>query len=90
MSKTMGERAASAFCLAVVIASLLWIDVRVRERFFGFVAEASDGGINPWGSRLGEVGHALARSAQEQSLSNAPLLVFTVVALVLVLFMLRS
>jgi hypothetical protein len=48
------------------------------------------GAITPLGDRVSDLGGALWMAAKDQSIENAPLLVFAVVGAVLFLFMLRT
>jgi hypothetical protein len=69
-----------------MLLMLVSFDDRVRERF----TELVGGGVGPWADRLTEFGSALATAARYQSIENAPLLIFSVVGAVLVLFMFRT
>ncbi len=70
-----------------VLLMLVSVDDRVRDRF-GELASAQAG--SSWTARLGELAEALSSAARHQSIENAPLLVFTVVGAVLVVFMVRT
>ena len=73
-------------CVAVLIG-LTFVDPRVHDALGDLFAS---GAISPFGDRLGDVANALWMAARQQSVDNAPLLVFTTVGSVLTLFMLRS
>jgi hypothetical protein len=90
ISRRTSEAVVSGLCLASVITALVSIDSRVRDRFYAVFDQASREGLSPFLERLEELGRALVRTAEEHSLAQEPLLIFTAVALVLVLFMLRS
>ena len=81
---------ASIACLVAVLASLVAFDARVRERVWLLAADTSRGGGVSLEERLDAVGQAVVQAARDQSIDNAPLLLFSVVALVLVWFMVRT
>lgn len=76
----------STMVFAGILAGLVSIDPRVRDRF----AELVHGGAAPWGNRAADLGGALLDAARYQSIENAPLVVFAAVSAVLVLFMWRT
>jgi hypothetical protein len=82
----IGEGAASLACLATVFAVLIAIDDRVRERFVMLFGEAS----GDFGDRVRSLGDAVLQAARDQSIAQAPLLLFVMVAVVLLVFMLRT
>jgi hypothetical protein len=86
----IGEAAASAFCLVAVLGMLVAVDGRVRERFSALISEASSEGLTSWEVRAEAFGNAVVQAARDRSLDQAPLLVFTVVAAALLIFMLRT
>lgn len=73
-----------------IVAGLISIDARVREHFSRLAAQTSSSGLTPIAEQLGEVGNAVMRAARDHSIDQAPLMLFSVVAVVLVLFMLRT
>lgn len=81
---------ASAICLAAVLMTLVSVDGRVRDRFSAFVAQASSDRMTTWEERAGSLGDAIVQAARDRSIDQAPLLVFTVVAAALLIFMLRT
>jgi hypothetical protein len=72
-----------------VLAALVSVDDRVRERFTAVIAGGGSG-LTPWGDRIGDLGDALIGAIRHQSIENAPLLIFTAVGAVLVVFMVKS
>jgi hypothetical protein len=80
----------SAVCLASIITAIIGIDTRVRERFWRVFSSASDGDMTPVVDQINAFGQAVWRIAEEHSIAQAPLLVFTAVAVLLVVFMLRT
>lgn len=79
---------ASSAVFGAVFLMLLSVDDRVRDRFGDLVSGGA--GLSPWGDRAADLGNALLQAARYQSIENAPLLVFSAVGAVLVLFMLRT
>jgi hypothetical protein len=71
-----------------VLLMLAAVDDRVRDRF-GSVVSSGDG-LTPWTDRLADFGGALMSAVRYQSIENAPLVIFTTVGVVLVIFMVRS
>jgi glucose uptake protein GlcU len=81
------EGAVSAIVFSAILFALISIDPRVKTQ----VTESlRNGNAWSWGDRVGEIGSALMTAARDQSLDNAPLLVFATVGAVLTVFMLRS
>lgn len=76
----------TVFC--VVLAGLVSVDARVRERFTDLIS--GNDSLSPLGDRLGDLGGALMSAIRTQSIENAPLLVFATVGAVLFLFMVRT
>ena len=83
----IGEAIGSLICAIGVLVALVAFDDRVRERFS---LEMSSEGLATWRERGGAVATVILAVARDQSIEHAPLLVFSLVAVVLVLFMLRT
>jgi hypothetical protein len=82
------DGAISAAVFGVVVFALVSADPRVHDHvseLFG-----GSGAIGPWGDRLTDLGSALWIALKDQSIDNAPMLVFATVGTVLTLFMLKS
>ena len=78
----------SSMVFGGVLLALASVDARVRDRVSDVVSGGD--GISPWGDRLSDLGGALSMAVRNQSLENAPLLVFAAVGAVLFVFMLRA
>ncbi len=76
----------SAACFAAVLGALVWMDPRVGER----LSQAAGDSSSDWVTRLRASAEIVLQAARDQSLEHAPLLIFTLVAAVLVLFMIRT
>jgi len=83
------EGIGSVISVAVVLTVLVSTDPRVKSRVTDLVGDPVEGG-RTIGARAGDLGQALWLAARDQSLENAPMLIFVVVGVVLVLFMLRT
>lgn len=89
MSTKLGIRdgTVSAVVFGIVIMTLVSVDPRVHEHMVDLF---QSGAMTPWGDRVGDLGSALWQAVRDQSLENAPLVVFATVGAVLTLFMLKS
>jgi hypothetical protein len=82
------QYALSITVFAIVLGGLVSVDERVRDRFSA-VVQGNDA-LTPLGDRVGDLGGALMAAIRNQSIENAPLLVFATVGGVLFLFMFRT
>jgi hypothetical protein len=73
--------------LAIVVAVLVFVDPRVRDRFGALVSGSNTGSL---ADRAGELGGALMTALRYQSIENAPLLIFATIGAVLFVFMVRT
>lgn len=87
MTRGIQQGFVSTAIFAAVLGALVSVDERVRERF---TAVVSGGQLTPWGDRMGDLGDALMSALRHQSIENAPLLIFTAVGAVLVVFMVKT
>jgi hypothetical protein len=88
MTRAIRQTAISGTVFGIILLVLVSIDARVRLR----VGELVAGGDNlaPWADRAGELGSALADAIRNQSIENAPLLIFALVGAVLFASMVRT
>jgi len=86
----VGEAMASLLCVMVVLGTLVAVDSRVHDRFSALVNQTSSDSLTTWRQRAGAFSDAVIQAARDRSIDQAPLLVFTVVAAALLIFMLRS
>ena len=89
MKRGLQQAFISTAIFAIVLGCLVSVDDRVRERFTAILA-GSGQGLTPWGDRVGDLGDALIGALRHQSIENAPLLIFTAVGAVLVVFMVKT
>jgi hypothetical protein len=90
MVKGVRETTTSALSFSIVLAALVSFDPRVRVRFASLFDDPGSTVLTPFGDRLSDLGSAVWLAARDQSIENAPFLVFGVVSVLLVVFMLRS
>lgn len=72
----------------VVLVALVSVDARVRDSV-GDLFWGSEQ-VTPLGDRIGDLGDALISAVRQQSIENAPLLVFAAGGAVLFVFMVKS
>lgn len=87
MKLAVRQSIASVAVFVAVLLMLVSVDDRVRDRFSDL---ASGDGGSSWANRVGDLMGTLVSAAQYQSIENAPLLVFSVVGAVLVVFMVKT
>ena len=80
----------SAFGFGVVLTTLVVMDPRVSHKFSRTFYPSPTEKLLSWGDRLVEFGQTLGLAVRDQSVDNGPMLVLTVVAILLVGFMLRT
>jgi hypothetical protein len=73
-----------------VLGALIFLDPRVGYHLRTLVRGGTPSGVDQFGDRLGALGDALLIAARDQSIGHAPLLVFSLAAIVLVFFMVRT
>jgi hypothetical protein len=79
---------ASSGVFVMIMLLLVSVDERVKERFHEFVAGGDS--VGTWTDRAAFLGDAVLTAARQQSLENAPLVVFATAGAVLFLFMVRT
>lgn len=91
MRRVINDALISLGALALLLVALVSIDDRVRERVTQLLstppssAEIADAGV-----QIENVSMVLYKAARDQSVDHAPMVIFAVAAVVLVLFMLRT
>jgi len=77
--------------LVVILLVLIGIDDRVRDQFsMHFLSSRPSVQLAAAGEQARDLTTVIAEVAHDQSVAHAPLLIFALVAVVLVLFMLRT
>jgi hypothetical protein len=90
MRRVLGDGLLSAGALAVLLTALVSIDPRVREQVTRLVHDSPTAGFSGVGSSLTEVGSVVFMVVKHHSIAHAPLVVFVVAAVILVIAMLRQ
>ena len=90
MRRGFVEALMSAGAVTLLLLALVAIDPRVREQISEPFAARPSIALASAGSRVRDVTNAIAKAARDKSLANAPMLIFTLSATILVLFMLRT
>ena len=90
MRRAMGDALMTAGSALVLVITLVAFDDQVRERASQLLSSSSTLTLAGVGYHLRDVSAILLASAHQQSLAHAPLLIFSLAGVVLVLFMLRT
>jgi hypothetical protein len=90
MRRFIGDAITTAGGVLVLLTALVVMDERVREQVTWRLTSPPSDIVADVSVRFREIAAILAAAAHEQSLIHAPLLLFTVAGVVLVLFMLRT
>ena len=90
MRGTLGEALISAGSVAVLLMALVVIDDRVREQIAERFMARPSVELAGVGHQLRGITSVIAVAVRHQSIEHAPLLIFTLAASVLVVFMLRT
>jgi len=91
MRRATNEALISLGALVLLLVALMSIDDRVRERVERLLtAPPSSAEIVGVGNDIENVSTVMFRAARSQSIEHAPLVIFGVAAVILVLFMLRT
>lgn len=91
MRRVLGDTVISISALLLLLVLLVSLDERVRDQVSGFVYQTPGSSHFASASRqLRDVVTVVVDAARDQSLANAPLMIFALAATVLVLFMVRT
>lgn len=90
MRRPLREVLMSVGTVVILLLILIAADDRVRDQFSRRVAARPSVELASAGRQLRDFTTVIAEAARDQSLGHAPLLIFTLAATVLVLFMLRT
>jgi uncharacterized membrane protein len=91
MRRATNDALISLGALVLLLVALMSIDDRVRERVERLLtAPPSSAQIVGVGNDIENVSTVMFRAARSQSIEHAPLVIFSVAAGILVLFMLRT
>ena len=90
MRRVMTDAMITAASALALIAGLLVIDANVREQVSLRLTAPSAATLAATGNGVRDLASVLWTAARDQTLDHAPLAIFTLAAVVLVLFMLRT
>jgi hypothetical protein len=90
MRRAFREALMSAGTVVILLLVLIAADTRVRDQFSQRVIARPSVELASAGRQLRDLTTVIAEAARDQSLGHAPMLIFTLAAAVLVLFMLRT
>ena len=90
MPRALREVVMSAGTVVILLMVLVSADDRVREQVSLRIHAGPSVELTSAARQLGNFTSVIAHAAREQSIGHAPLLIFTLAAAVLVLFMLRT
>ena len=90
MRRVMSEAMITAGSAVALIAGLVMIDANVREQVSLRLAAPPSATLAATSTGVRDFTAVLWMAARDQTLEHAPLTIFTVAAVVLVLFMLRT
>ena len=90
MRRAFREALMSAGTVVILLLVLVAFDDRVRDQVMRRVVARPSMELASASRQVSDFTTVIARAARDQSLGHAPLLIFTLAAAVLVLFMLRT
>ena len=90
MRRAINHTLISGAALAIVIAGMVLFDERVGRAASDLMSSTPSGELAYLGSGALQLGAVVLSAVEEQSIANAPLAIFVVIATVLMLFMVRT
>ena len=90
MRRRFKETMLSIGALAIVLFTLVSVDEHVRAEFSLRMAAGPTALLANAGAQVSDLTHVVFVAARDQSIEHAPLVIFVVAAVVLLLFMLRT
>lgn len=90
MRRAISDAMMTAGSALALVLGLVMIDADVRQQIALRLSSNPAAEIAATGDRVRALASVIAVAAREQTLAHAPLAIFTLVAIVLVLFMLRT
>ena len=91
MRRVINDGLVSLAAVVMLLVALVSIDARVRDALRNMIAPPKgSSGIAGVGTQLGDITMVMLKAAHDHSVENAPLVIFSVAATVLALFMLRT
>jgi len=90
MRRPLGDALLSIGALAILLVALVSVDGRVREQVSVWVSAGPSIDLAAAGDQVRDLTGVIFEAARDQSIEHAPLMIFALAAIVLVLFMLRT
>ncbi len=90
MRRVFGETLTTIGGVLLVLLALVAFDGRVRDRLSAIAAGGPTAQIAGAGDRAHEIILVVLQAVRDQSLEHAPMMIFALAAMVLVLFMTRT
>jgi len=90
MRRGLGDLLISSAALMLLLLILASIDNRVRDQASALVRGTPSAHVSGVGRQVQSLSIVVAGAVREQSVAHAPLVIFTLAAAVLVLFMVRT
>jgi hypothetical protein len=90
MHRVLREGLMSAATVVILLMVLIGADDRVRDRLSLRLVTHPSVELASVSRQVIDIANVISQAAREQSIGHAPLLIFTLAAAVLVLFMLRT
>jgi hypothetical protein len=90
MRRAFDDALMSAGAVLVLLLVLVAVDDRVRAQIWRQAAAPPSVELAGIASQVSHVAHVVAHVVHDQSIAHAPMLIFSLAAAVLVLFMLRT
>lgn len=90
MRRVISDAMMTAGSALALVVALVMIDADVRQQISLRLSSHPAAELASTGERVRDLASVIAVAAREQTLAHAPLAIFTLAAVVLVLFMLRT
>ena len=90
MRRAINHTLMSGAALAIVIVGLVLFDERVGRAVADLTSNVPSGELARLGADALDLGAVMITAIEEQSIANAPLMIFVVIATVLMFFMVRT
>jgi hypothetical protein len=90
MRRGLGEALMSLGALALLLSALVLFDDRVRDQLSFRISNHPSAQLTAAGEQVRNMTEVIIDAIRDQSIQHAPMLIFVLAAVVLVLFMLRT
>ena len=90
MRRLVNDALISVGAVTLLLAALVAVDNRVRDYVVNTARGAAPDNATDAGTRLGDLGSIVLTAVRDQSLAYAPLTIFAIVAVILLVLMVRT